>query len=306
MKKFILLFIFIVVIGFVSFNFTNISSFIKNLIQNQPRLIVKPSNEWTKNYNFKYIKISKDYIPHSYNDLVNIVYTTINNGWDSFTFYCPSNYQECIPELAKISNDEKLLTAINNFASPFNSFNNISIIYTESGEITLNINKIYSKEDIKKINKEIDLLSQKIYIGKDLDTEEKIIAIHDYIINTTKYDVERNNTGESRYASNTAMGLLFQHYAICSGYSDVMAIFLDRLHVKNYKVTSPTHVWNAVFLNNEWLHLDLTWDDPVSSDGRDTLWHKFMLINTETLKKLDNTGGKDHLFNSQIYLEFAK
>ena len=100
-----------------------------------------------------------------------------------------------------------------------------------------------------------------------MNQEEKIRAIHDYIINNTEYDVERNETGTSNYDSNTAYGALIQGKAICSGYADAMALFLARFNIPNYKIASGTHVWNAVYINNTWLHLDLTWDDPVSKKG---------------------------------------
>ena len=82
-----------------------------------------------------------------------------------------------------------------------------------------------------------------------------------------------------------------------------MALVLDRLEVANFKVASSTHVWNAVLIDDEWLHLDLTWDDPVSVDhSKDTLLHKFYLINTETLEEFDIN---DHSFNKSVYRELA-
>ncbi len=94
---------------------------------------------------------------------------------------------------------------------------------------------------------------------------------------------------------------MFEGYAICSGYTDAMALVLDRLGLNNFKVASTTHVWNAVKLNNQWLHLDLTWDDPVSQDTqKDNLLHKFYLINTPTLEEFDIV---DHAFNKSFYIE---
>ena len=60
-----------------------------------------------------------------------------------------------------------------------------------------------------------------------------------------------------------------------------MAIFLNSLGVKNYKIATENHIWNAVYIDNNWYHLDLTWDDPVTKDSAvDTLSHKFFMINT--------------------------
>ena len=66
---------------------------------------------------------------------------------------------------------------------------------------------------------------------------------------------------------------------------------------------SDTHVWNIVYINNKWLHLDLTWDDPVSLFSNvDNLIHKFYLIDTETL---ENYNIEDHNFDKYVYQEVA-
>ena len=49
-----------------------------------------------------------------------------------------------------------------------------------------------------------------------------------------------------------------------------MGIFLTKMGYDNYKVATTIekdentegHVWNAVKINGEWLHLDLTWMIP--------------------------------------------
>ena len=149
-----------------------------------------------------------------------------------------------------------------------------------------------------------------------MDTYTKILTIHDYIINNTKYDVERNNNGTSNYHSYLAYGPLLEGYATCNGYTDAMALFLEKLNIPNFKVAKtpdPTndtegHVWNAVYLDNKWLHLDLTWDDPVSNDGQDYLQHKYFLITTEQLKSIDTNGEVkvlEHEFAHNIYPELA-
>ena len=81
-----------------------------------------------------------------------------------------------------------------------------------------------------------------------------------------------------------------------------MAIFLNYYNIPNYKVVSENHVWNAVYINNAWYHLDLTWDDPILSNGENVLEHSYFLITTEKLKSLDTT---QHNFNENIFTEVA-
>ena len=82
-----------------------------------------------------------------------------------------------------------------------------------------------------------------------------------------------------------------------------MQLFLEKLGIKNYKVSSAEHVWNAVLVNNQWLHLDLTWDDPVTSTKENILDHKFFLIPTTTLLTLEQT---EHQFNMDVYSELKE
>ena len=302
MKRLILpiILIFLIVLELVYMD--DIKEIATNIINNHPKLIIEPSNDYKKDYDFMFVERNDTYIPYSIRDIRNIFFSVINNGWSEFTFYCPTEYEDCVKDVQTISGNDVLLTDINNYASPFNSFTSIETTYDDSGEINIKLNKLYSDEKINEINKVVDKIIKE-YIKDSMDDETKIKVIHDYIINTTEYDTVRNNEGSSEYDSNTSYGTLIQHKAICSGYSDAMELFLNKFGIKNYKVASKTHVWNAVYINNKWLHLDLTWDDPVSNRGP-ILDHKYFLITTAKLIENDDDNTSTHNFNRTVYLEF--
>lgn len=313
-KNYLLAFVCCIIILTCAFNTDKISNKMVEILDNNPRVVILPGNEYTKKASYGFVKISKDFIPYSYNDLLDILYSAINNGWEQFTFYCPNEYIECLKDIEKISNDSLLLTHLNNFVHPFNSFTNLKTSISESGEINLTISYLYSKEEEKYIIEEVKKIINE-NITDDLSDYDKIKVLHDYIINNTKYDVTRNETGTSDYESYKASSLLKNHIATCNGYSDTFAIILSELGFDNYKIaTTPEeisyestgHVWNAVYLNNQWLHLDLTWDDPVSSDGIDYLYHKYFLVNNAELAEADKGDVKieEHNFNRSIYTEF--
>ena len=295
-------------------NINPITDKLTNIITNEPTIVIKPTNKYTKNKKYLFVENTKDFIPYSYKDLLNIYYSVIDNGWKQFTFYCPTEYQNCIDDATKISSDELILTHLNNYVHPLNSFTNIKTSINDNGEITLKIFYLYQKEEIDKIDKKTDELINEL-INDSMTDYDKIKTIHDYIINNTKYDVERNETGTSPYTSYKASGPLFEGYATCNGYTDLMAIFLTKLGFDNYEIaTTPEkisysatgHIWNAVYYSGKWLHLDLTWDDPVSSDNKDYLFHTYFLINNEEMKKADTgqTVIEEHNFNKEYYLEF--
>ena len=145
----------------------------------------------------------------------------------------------------------------------------------------------------------MDSIEQEIW-QDTMTTEEKIKAAHDYIINHSQYDVARSDHNIIEYQSDTAYGPLLQGYSLCGGYTDAMALFLNDLQLKNYKIASDSHIWNGVYLNNEWLHLDLTWDDPITSDGSNLLEYRFFLIPTDMLKFLEP---QQHIYDETIYQE---
>ena len=135
--------------------------------------------------------------------------------------------------------------------------------------------------------------------NNSMPIREKIRVIHDYIIDNTEYDKLKNdNINDTTYKSQTAYGALIQGYATCNGYSDAMAIFLDKLNVINYKISNDEHIWNLVYLDGKWYHLDLTWDDPISeiNVNRDTY---FLITSDKLLELNDGT----HEFDKNIYSE---
>ena len=302
MQKYIFPIMFLILTIFVVYNLDELTTEIADMLEGNTKVQVANTNEYSKSYDFNYVKLTDDFTPYSYREVVNIYFTVINSGWNTFTFYCPEEYSACHEDIKTISSDQPLLNNLNNFAHPFNSFKTIKTVVSESGEVFISIIKLYNNNSINKVNARVDEIFSEIF-DDDMTDEEKIKEIHDYIINNTKYDEEKNRTGESRYESNTAYGVLFEGVGLCSGYSDTMAIFLERLNLKNFKIASDTHVWNAVLVDKDWYHVDLTWDDPVSPDGRDTLWHKYFMIKTDKFAVLDKKNETDHIFNTKIYSE---
>lgn len=257
------------------------------------------NNEYHKDSDYLYVKNTNDFYAKDEKHLYDIIYTILNSGNDSFTFYCSKEYSNCISDVKKLANDQVALSNINNYVHPFNSFKRISVTYTENGKITIDVNKNYSKDEINKLNEKIDSIIEENII-ETMDDERKIRVIHDYIINNSNYtkDEDLNND-----ANNKATGNLLNGYGLCSGYADSMALFLNKMGIDNYKIASDTHIWNLVYVNDNWLHLDLTWDDPVVSDGKDRLEILFFLINDNRLNEIKVD---QHDYDKNVYLEIKK
>lgn len=300
MKKLLTILLVLLVFVVCSLYRDNIISYLVNTfanIEKNPTSLV--NNQYAGKQDYHYIQLTDYFTPHNQKDIMNIYYTVINSGMTEFIFYCPKEYKNCIKDVDYISDNQTLLSNINNFVPVYNSFQNIDTEFDSLGKITVHVTPTYSLEQIELLESTVtDVLKQTI--TKELSTEEKIKAIHDYIINNTKYDIDRSDKKVTIYQSDTAYGALIEHYAICSGYADSMKLFLDRLGILNYKISSENHVWNFVYLNDNWYHLDLTWDDPVTSNGEDVLEYDYFLITTEELKDLKTD---QHIFDFDIYQE---
>lgn len=301
MKKFLSSLIFIIIIITIYIYRNNITDFVLNTsnMVTKKEIVIPKVNEYKKeNSNYSYVSNTENFIPKTKQDILNIIYTTLNSGWDEFTFYCPNEYKSCVDDVVEITNNNLILSNINGFVHPYNSFKSIETAYTTQGKITLNVHKIYTEDMINEINNVVD----KVIIEKlssTISDEEKIRIIHDYIINNSKYDNERI-MGITKYNSNIAYGNLIQGYGICSGYTDSMAIFLNKLGIQNYKISSDKHIWNLVYINDKWLNLDLTFDDPVANTGEDILQHDYFLIDTNKLLELDKD---EHTFDDKVFVE---
>ena len=303
MKKFITLAILLILLGLIfSKKQTILDYYNQYVIKKYQESITLDKNEYYRDYSFKYVQTTENFIPTNKQDLLNIFYTAINSGQESFTFYCPKDYKECSNEVQQIANNQTLLSHINNFVHPYNGFKHIETEYDSLGKVTITTQKNYTKQEITEINTKISNIVNEIINQSDTD-EEKIKTIHDYIISNSKYDSARSDQNIINYKSDIAYGPLLEGSGICGGYTDAMELFLEQLNIQSYKISSDNHVWNAVYLNNNWYHLDLTWDDPVTPNNEDLLEHDFFLIKTDTLLELEK---QEHTFDQEIYQELKK
>ena len=254
-------------------------------------------NKYYRNYDFKYVQNTDTYIPEDKQDILNIYYTVVNSGANEFTFHCDDKYVTCLSDIEALANNQTTISNINNFVHPFNSFNTIETTIDSRGNVTLKINRVYNDEMIILLNYKVDEIYKELY-DENKPLEDNIKAFHDYIINKTQYDKERADSKIVKYESDNAYGPLIEGYGLCGGYTDAMMLFLEKLDIKNYKISTTNHTWNRLYYNHAWVHLDLTWDDPISEDGKNVLDHSYFLVNTNELQTMEKN---EHNYDYSIY-----
>lgn len=296
MKNFFLPTFLVIVFALIVYKIDEITDFTADLISAKPEVTIEDANDYVHSNDFLYVQKSKDFVPYSRQDIMNILYSIFDNGYDTFTFYCPSEYSDCIKDVEEITGNQTIITDIGNFVHPFNNFTSLKVVTDNTGEVDVIVTKMYTEKMIEEINARVNSIFKEV-IKDDMDINDKILKLHDYIIDHASYDMDENAN------SGNAYGALIEGKCKCSGYADAMAIVLTKLGVKNFKVASEKHVWNAIYLNDEWSQIDLTWDDPVVEEGAhitDTIRHKFYMVDTETLLSYDTL---EHNFDKKVYLE---
>lgn len=97
---------------------------------------------------------------------------------------------------------------------------------------------------------------------------EKILQIHDWLIENVSYDTEM------QYTNNTNIyGAISEGNAICEAYAETFKYLMDELEVPCIFVCGEgkdedtnkqeKHAWNYVYIGGNWYAIDTTWDDPV-------------------------------------------
>lgn len=125
---------------------------------------------------------------------------------------------------------------------------------------------------------------------------EKEIAIHDYIVKNTAYypgsDLNEKTIGDPIFG---AEGVLLNGVAVCQGYAEAMKLLMNLSGVECEVVVgtatnsngTENHAWNLVKLDDEWYHLDPTWDDPTPDRPGVTSYSYFNM--TDAMIKKDHT-----------------
>ncbi|MEG1143572.1 MAG: transglutaminase-like domain-containing protein [Bacilli bacterium] len=287
MKKILKFLIYLNLLLFIFFLFYTNKEAILELIVPKREIVIKESNKYKRTYDYTTFKVSNDFIPNNKEDILNIIYNILNNGYDTFTFYCDDEYNECFDDVIKISNDDSLISKIVNYVSPLNSYENFNTTVDNQGKIKINVNRTYNEQDINYIDSTVESIISSLNINSSDGDLSALTKVHNYIIDNVTYD--------KSLQKNKAINALRDKTATCNGYANLLSIFLDKLNIPNFKVSSDNHLWNAVYIDGIWKHVDSTWNDT-----NDKNHHLFFLIDTTKLLSLDK---EEHNFDIEFYKE---
>lgn len=146
-------------------------------------------------------------------------------------------------------------------------------VYIDNGnDMSYLLNGFYSKEDIIKHETEIQKIKNQIVEQVKGKTDyQKIKMIHDYLVDTIEYesDLSKNNIYD-------IYGALINKRCVCEGYAKALQYLMNEIGIENTiiigtgtnsKNETENHAWNYIKLEGEWYAVDVTWDDPILSEG---------------------------------------
>ncbi len=150
---------------------------------------------------------------------------------------------------------------------------------------------IIEKEEYDKYKKELDETCREIIAGlSDVsDPWQTELEIHNFIIDNTSYKLE-----SQQHIYSSSYGCLVNGKAGCEGYSKAAKLLLDSVGIKSYVITGKAkdsekklsnHMWNIVNIEDSWYHLDCTWDDPVSSDGKHYRMYSYFNVSDKEISR---------------------
>lgn len=113
--------------------------------------------------------------------------------------------------------------------------------------------------------------------------EKRAQAAHDWIINKVSYDTHYYELSQSEFTTyemtegytQSAYSTFCKDSTVCAGYTQAFSLLCNAADIEAISMTSASHAWNKVRLYGNWYEVDCTWDDPVSSDGKQYLFYDF-------------------------------
>lgn len=123
----------------------------------------------------------------------------------------------------------------------------------------------YTKDQILRQEEELNAeITRFINKTKNAKTDfEKELILHDAMCEMIVYG-ESASTGSENDAYSI-YGALVNRHAVCEGYARAFKLLCKYVGIECILITGDSkgvgHMWNMVKLDNQWYHVDVTWDD---------------------------------------------
>lgn len=225
------------------------------------------------------------------NELYNIVNESFGQGKDEVNIYIDN----------KFMNTYEIDQAVEDiFKEDYTGYYSIGSVNYDYTKIRITYPYNISKNQYLNMKRILDSKTEEVInkiIKKDMSDLEKEYAIHDYIVSNTVYDYDNFIKGTVPNEGYYPYGILINGKGVCNGYALTMKLLLNKVGIECEKVDGRSkegeHAWNIVKINNNYYHVDTTWDDPIPDDNTKISYQYFNMTDDEM--------SYDHDWNKSMY-----
>ncbi len=187
---------------------------------------------------------------------------------------------------------------INNNPELFYVSSNLVYTYFESSKTVARVEPVYTLT-------ESEIVQQKALFDNEINkivalTDEamsdiqKALTVHDYICSLAIYP--NLNYGD-KDIYHSAYGFVKDRNIVCAGYTLMYSAVMKELNIPcRYVISdSMSHAWNAIYIDNKWYNVDLTYDDTTytgtNSNDMGKYSHKYFMKSTTDFETNKNHKG---------------
>lgn len=169
------------------------------------------------------------------------------------------------------------------------------VLYKRTHKTKVKMVYTATEKEIENMIFEYDAAIDKIMLGIDpsMSDFEKEVALMDALADNCNYASVSQKALES-----TSYGALVMGSANCEGYAYAVKELLGNAHIDSLvvygKANNVEHVWNMVSIDDEFYHLDMTWNDSDNEEDSKLRFHGYFNLSDAKIKKdhsYDNTKG---------------
>ncbi len=250
-------------------------------------LVLKNNNE--------YPLCRRDYLTDEGKKIYDGLYNSVMN-FDDYIYVCKDN----------VENLEDYADKFNTILSYFVLIDHPEIFWTEGGFVYVSSNKSENnetqlkfqllfgckKEDVKRYNSEINAKVNSIINNCPNKSDfEKVLYVYNWIMNNTIY-LDRPMISASKNLDYSIYNLFINGKSNCNGYSKAFSLIMNKLGIPCTIAVGECndgglHGWNIIELDNEYYHLDATWDDKYYkysfSDSAEHISHAYFCVTDDEI-----------------------
>lgn len=208
----------------------------------------------------------------SLDTLQNMIINSLRARETSIDIRYTGNSEDLKNVLSNVINfDEYLKYTVMSLKWQYTGYNGKLDINFSTSHLLNKAQEDYANQRIK------ETLSQ--IIKPDMTIHEKIKTVHDWIVLNSEYDTS--------LTYRTHYDILYRGTAVCSGYALLFHRMVSELKIPTRLIVGNAgeeHIWNMVYVDNQWFHVDTTFNDPVP-DKQGRLRHDFYMLTDEQIGK---------------------